>query len=107
MSGAKKRQSYTREYKLEAVRRATEEGRSVPQVARELGIRTDLLRSWKRQSEGRAGQDAQDVFPGQGNVPGEEGEVRRLRRLRRELAIARQEVEFLKKAATYFARESR
>lgn len=104
MSGAKKRQSYTREYKLEAVRRATEEGRSVPQVARELGIRTDLLRSWKRQSEGRAGQDAQDVFPGQGNVPGEEGEVRRLRR---ELAIARQEVEFLKKAATYFARESR
>src|SRR5690348_3011721 len=104
MSGAKKRQSYTREYKLEAVRRATEEGRSVPQVARELGIRTDLLRSWKRQSEGRVGQEAQDVFPGQGNMPGEEGEVRRLRR---ELAIARQEVEFLKKAATYFARESR
>jgi transposase len=104
MSGAKKRQSYTREYKLEAVRRATEEGRSVPQVARELGIRTDLLRSWKRQSEGLVGQDARDVFPGQGNVAGEEGEVRRLRR---ELAIARQEVEFLKKAATYFARESR
>ncbi len=104
MSGAKKRQSYTREYKLEAVRRATEAGRSVPQVARELGIRTDLLRIWKRQSEGRVGQDAQDVFPGHGNVAGEEGEVRRLRR---ELAIARQEVEFLKKAATYFARESR
>lgn len=104
MSGQAKRQQYTREFKLEAVRRATEEGRPVPQVARELGIRADMLRSWKRQSEGRAGQDARDVFPGNGNVPGEEGE---LQRLRRELVIARQEVEFLKKAATYFARESR
>lgn len=98
------RRQYTPEFKLEAVRLVTEGGRAVSQVARELGIRADMLRAWRRQTEGRAGLTPTDVFPGHGQLPSGEAE---LRRLRRELEVARQEVAFLKKAATYFARESR
>jgi transposase len=104
MSEQRKRRQFTAEFKVEAVRLVTEGGRSVGQVARELGVRPDMLRAWRRQSEGRAGLEAQDVFPGNGNLPSQEGE---LRRLRRELEVARQEVAFLKKAAAYFAKESR
>ena len=97
------RKQYTREYKLEAVQLASEPGRSVPQVARELGVRADMLRAWKRQVEGRPAAVPSDVFPGHGQLPSEEAEVRRLRR---ENARLQQEVEFLKKAAAYFAKTS-
>lgn len=99
-----KRRQFSSEFKLEAVRRVTEGGKALAQVAQELGIRPDMLRAWRRQAEGRAGLAAADVFPGHGQLPSQEAEIRRLRR---ELEIARQEVAFLKKAATYFARESR
>jgi transposase len=99
-----KRRQFSSEFKLEAVRQVTEGRKPPAQVARELGIRPDMLRTWRRQAEGRAGLAPADVFPGNGQLPGAEAE---LRRLRRELEIARQEVAFLKKAATYFARESR
>lgn len=100
----RKRRQFTPEFKLEAVRLVTEGGRPVSQVARELGIRADMLRGWRRQTEGKAGLTPADVFPGNGQLPSAEAEVRRLRR---ELEVARQEVAFLKKAATYFAKESR
>ncbi len=100
----RKRRQFSSEFKLEAIRQVSEGGKSLAQVARDLGIRPDMLRSWKRQAEGRAGLAAADVFPGNGQLPAQEAEIRRLRR---ELEIARQEVAFLKKAATYFAKESR
>lgn len=103
MSTGKRRQ-FTAEFKREAVRLVTEEGRSPAQLARELGIRPDMLRTWRRQAEGRAGLASTDVFPGHGQLPSAEAEIRRLRR---ELEQAKQEVAFLKKAATYFAKESR
>lgn len=103
MSEERKRRQFTPEFKLEAVRLVTEGGKSVPQVARDLGIRPEMLRSWRRQSESRAGLAPRDVFPGEGRLPSQEAEIRRLRR---ELEVSRQEVAFLKKAATYFARES-
>ncbi len=43
--GAKRRQ-YTKEFKLEAVRLAKESKKPLSQVARELGIRADMLRAW-------------------------------------------------------------
>lgn len=52
----------------------------------------------------REGQPTTDVFPGQGRLPGQEEE---LRRLRREVETLKQERDFLKKTAAYFARESR
>lgn len=100
----RKRRQFTPEFKLEAVRLVTKGRRPPAQVARELGIRPDMLRSWRRQAEGRAGLAPTDVFPGNGQLPSAEAEIRRLRR---ELEGAHQEVAFLKKAATYFAKESR
>lgn len=100
----RKRRQFSTEFKLEAVRLITEGGQPVGQVARELGIRPEMLRGGRRQAEGRAGLAPADVFPGHGQLPSQEAEIRRLRR---ELEVARQEVAFLKKAATYFARESR
>ncbi len=96
------RRQFTREFKLEAVRLAKERGKSQAQVARELGIRPDMLRAWKRQAEGRAGLTGEDVFPGNGNQPSQDEE---LQRLRRENERLRQERDFLKQAAAYFAKE--
>jgi transposase len=101
---AAKRRQFTAEFKLEAVRMATDSRKPLSQVARELGIRGDMLRTWKRQAESRAGLTPGDVFPGNGKLTSEEEEIRRLRR---ELEQVKQERDFLKKATAYFARESR
>jgi transposase len=98
------RRQFTSEFKLEAVRLARESGKPFAQVARELGIRPDMLRTWRRQAESRAGLTPGDVFPGNGKLTSQEDEIRRLRR---ELEEAKQENAFLKKAAAYFAKESR
>ena len=98
--GAKRRQ-YTREFKLETVRLVNESGRTVGEVAAELGIRRDILQRWK--SEWDAGSP-EEAFPGHGQLSSTEEEVRRLRR---ELEEVKQERDFLKKAAAYFAKEPR
>jgi transposase len=97
------RRQFTSEFKIEAVRLVTQGGRPVAQAARELGIRPDMLRNWKRQAEGRAGLAPGDVFPGTGHLPSHEEE---LHRLRRENERLRQERDFLKKTAACFAKES-
>ena len=101
---AQKRRQFTREFKLEAVRLVTEEGRKVSEVARELGIRSDMLRKWKQQAESRSGLMGADVFPGHGKLTSQDEEIRKLRR---ELELVKQERDFLKKAAAYFAKGSR
>ena len=106
-SGGERRRVFSAEFKLEAVRRMEERragGVNLTQIGRELGVRPDQLRKWKRQHEQRAGAPPADVFPGQGKLPSEQEE---LRRLQRENARLQQEVAFLKSAAAYFARESR
>lgn len=45
------RRQFSREYKLEAVRLITEVRRPPGEVARELGVRADMLRRWKREVE--------------------------------------------------------
>lgn len=102
-----KRRAFTAEFKLEAVRRMRERrphGVSLAQIGRELGVRPDMLRAWAKQADARAGAAPRDIFPGQGHLPSEQEE---LRRLQRENARLQQENEFLKKAAAYFAKESR
>ena len=102
-----RRRVFSAEFKLEAVRRMEERragGVNLTQVGRELDVRPDQLRKWKRQHDQRAGAPPADVFPGQGRLPSEQDE---LRRLQRENARLQQEVAFLKSAAAYFARESR
>lgn len=101
---AEPKRKFTPEFKLEAVRLATSGEKPLAQVARELGILPNLLRNWRRQVEGRDGRPAADVFPGNGRLPSQDEE---LRRLRRENETLRQERDFLKKTARYFAKESR
>jgi transposase len=96
-----KRRQHTREFKVEAVRLVEESGRSRAQVARELGVHESLLKRWKAQLESRP---APEAFPGNGKLSAAEEEVRRLRRENEQL---RQERDFLRKTAAYFARESR
>ena len=51
----RQRRRFTQEFKLEAVRLAAVGDRRVSEVARDLGIRAEMLRQWKRQAEARAG----------------------------------------------------
>jgi transposase len=97
-----KRRVFTREFKLEAVRLLIEGNQSVSEVAASVGIRPDMLREWKRQVEGHPRAAAKDLFRGKGIATSQEEE---LNRLRRENETLRQEREFLKKAAAYFAKE--
>jgi transposase len=96
--GPRERRHFTAEFKLEAVRRAEERraaGVPLTQAARELGVTNDLLRSWRWQVAARDRAPSADVFPGNGRLPSDEEEVRRLQR---ELARAQQEIAFLKSA---------
>lgn len=71
----KKRRTYTPEFKTEAVKLVTEQGYSVAEAARSLGIHDTLLRSWKQALET---QDDQ-AFPGHGKLSPFEEELRQLR----------------------------
>jgi len=93
------RRTYTREFKAEAVKLVTEQGRSIGEAARSLGIRENLLRNWKRALAAEGGQP----FPGRGNPPALEDELRRLRAENKRLLMER---DILKKATAFFARES-
>ncbi len=90
------RRKFTREFKEEAVRLLMAGHRPAAEIGRELGINPNLLYKWKRQ----LAEDPETAFPGKGHVKPEEEE---LRRLRRELEDARQEISFLKKTSAYFA----
>ncbi len=98
---ARRRRQFSAEFKLEAVRLA-EGGKPPGEVARALGIRADMLRKWRRQFA--SAPSAREAFPGSGKLTGQDEE---LRWLRREVAELREEREILKKAAAFFARESR
>jgi transposase len=96
---AKRRRTYTREFKVEAVKLVTEQGYSVAEAARSLGVHETLLRSWKQALRAQGDQ----AFPGQGHLPAIEEE---LRRLRAENKRRQAERDILKKAAAFFAREA-
>lgn len=89
------RRAFTPEFKQEAVRQITEVGRPVSQVARDLELRPEQLRTWRKQLADAGGAAAPPETLAEEN-----------RRLRRELAVLRQEHEFLGKAAAFFAKGS-
>jgi transposase len=96
-----RRKKYSKEYKEAAVALSEQEGRTVEEVARELGIRGDVLRHWRQEAR-EAEQKGLRAFPGQGNARDVE-----LARLRKENADLREANEILKKAAVIFARDPR
>ena len=94
MSTGKRRQ-YTDEFRAEAVRLVVEEGYSIAEAARNLGINANMLGRWKQ----KLTADANDSRSGQRE---QEAELRRLREENRRLKMER---EILVKAAAFFARE--
>ena len=96
---ARERRTYTPEFKAEAVRLVTEQGYSVAEAARSLGITDNLIRNWRRALEAKGS----DAFPGQGKLPAIEEELRRLRAENKRLLAER---DILKKAAAFFAKEA-
>lgn len=100
---AKKKQGrrrYSPEFKMEVVE-MIRNGRRKSELAEELGIHISLLRQWETQAEIRAGQAAEEIFPGNGKQNRQDEEIRQLKR---ELERVTQERDFLKKAAAYFAK---
>ena len=96
---ARKRRTYTPEFKAEAVKLVTAQGYSLAEAARSLGIHETLLRSWKQALESQGDQ----AFPGHGKLPPLEEEMRRLRAENQRL---RTERDILKKATALFAQEA-
>jgi transposase len=90
---------YTREFKLEAIRLSEVGDKTASQVARELGLRVNQIWKWKKQLEHEASASA----PAKRGRPSDD----EMARLRRENARLKEENDILKKAAIYFARESR
>jgi len=93
------RRSFTDEFKAGAVRLVTDEGKSVGQVARELDLTESALRQWVD----RARADRGTGKPGALTT----AEREELSRLRKENRILAEEREILKKAAAFFAKQSR
>ena len=96
---ARQRRKYTREFKVEAVKLVTEKGYSVAEAARSLDLCETLLRSWKQAFEAKPDQ----AFPGHGNRPPLEEEIRRLQAENKRLLMER---DILKKATAFFAKEA-
>ena len=92
------RKSYSRQFKIDAVKLVTEQGHKIPETARNLDIHPNILRKWKNQLTG----DSDQAFPGKGHMTTENEELNRLRKENKRL---RMEHEILKKAAAFFARE--
>lgn len=90
------RRTYSAEYKREALRLVEEQGLSKAQVARDLGIRDNLLSKWQKQAQDQGNK----AFPGHGNPTEQE-----LARLRREVEVLRREREILKKAVSIFSQQ--
>ena len=92
------RRSFTEDYKAGAVRLVLDEGKTVAAVARDLGLTESSLRNWVEHARA-------DRTKGKTGLTTAEREE--LARLRKELRIVQEEREILKKAAAFFAKQSR
>ena len=93
-----RRRKFSAEFKREAVAMAEIKGATVRQVAADLGIGEGLLGRWRRELR----EHGENAYVGQGQARDEE-----MMRLKRELAKVRQERDFLKEAAAFFAKASK
>lgn len=92
--------TFTREFKLEAIRLMSESDRPSSEIATQLGIRRNMLYKWKEQLESKG----DTAFVSKRGRPLKEDQSE-LTTLRQENDRLREEVQILKKAAVYFARE--
>jgi transposase len=92
------RRTHAPEFKAETVMLVRAGGRSVGEVSRDLGLAESLVRGWVRQAEVDAGKGSVGALT--------TAEKEELSGLRREVKVLRMEREILKRAATFFAKES-
>lgn len=95
---SKKRRTFSREYKLAAVKKVVEHGMSYCEVARDLGIRDNLIHNWRKafEADGTLAAEAKDNST-------TDAELKRLRQENRQLRMER---DILKKATAFFAKEN-
>lgn len=89
---------YSKEFKREALSLAAQPGMKVAQVEQELGITPGLIYKWRQRY--RVDENSHALMPS-----AEREAQAEIARLQRELAIARQERDILKKAVAFFAKE--
>ena len=94
------RRKFSPEFKRDAVRLVLSGEHSLAQIARDLDLRPDMLRRWRKQLE----EDPRHAFPGKGRLKPEDEE---LRRLRRDVARLREERDILKRALAIFSEPRR
>jgi transposase len=97
----KDRKRFSKEFKLEAVRRSYDSGKPVTEVARELDISVHHLYRWRDQVH----REGTKVFPGRHGHKSPNPEKNELNRLRQENAQLREERDILKKSLIFFAAE--
>lgn len=95
---SRKRRSFTTEYKVEAARRVIDSGRTIAEVARDLGLSENLLGRWVADERRRI-----DAAATAGDQPLSAAERTELARLRKQLSEQEKDIAFLKKASAYFA----
>lgn len=94
MSQKRTYKQYSKEFKEEAVALVREQGYSVPEAAKSLGMASNILYRWKDNYEAQL----------EGKVLSED-ERHELKNLRKEVKTLRMEKEILKKASAFFAKE--
>lgn len=94
MSQKRTYKQYSKEYKDEAVALVKEQGYSVPEAAKSLGIASNMLYRWKDHIESQLEGKSLSV-----------DEREELKRLRKDVKNLRMEKEILKKASAFFAKE--
>jgi transposase len=100
MSEKQERRRFDAQFKRDALRLVEENNRKITDVARELGIRPELLYRWKSEHAG----DPDQAFPGKGRLKPDEEYVRQLER---DLKRAQEDRDILKKALAYFSKHER
>ena len=100
MGKVQDRRKYTKEFKIDAVRHVETSEKTVPEVAKALGINPDILYRWRKELL-KAGTDS---FPGKGKLSKKDKEKRRIAK---KIADLEMENEILKKAIGIFSQDKK
>ena len=92
---AQSRRRFSEEFKREAVRMAYDTDRTIADVARELDVGAEQIRRWRKR------------FEHQASLGSEPDPAEEVKRLRRELALVKQDRAILKKALAIFSETQR
>lgn len=94
----RERRSFTDDFKAEAVALVHSSGKSIGRIAQDLDLTETALRDWVAKAAAKGAERSSPL-----NV----GERAELKKLREDNRVLRMERDFLKKAAAFFAKESK